>query len=168
MAPGKPKTSNDWGGFGSKDAYYKAIKSGEVKTNELGAGGAKSLIIKAAQVVSRAGSKKNTLPALAKKIDKVQKVVSKTELIEEMGGYNLSTLKGRGQQALNDARFARADRKLSQLKTQQSNQLNRALNVSPQKAGGLSSRNLSADMYERAVQVEKVMKQRNVKVPKKK
>ena len=46
MAPRNPKTSNDWGGFGSKDAYYKAIKSGEVQTNELGAGGAKSLIIK--------------------------------------------------------------------------------------------------------------------------
>ena len=45
MAP--RKKNDDWGGYGSKQAYYDAIKSGKVKLSESGAGGAKKLAITA-------------------------------------------------------------------------------------------------------------------------
>ena len=75
MAPRNPnksqknKTVDDsrsWQDFAIETVF------GKPGYQEMGLGGAKSLIIKAAQIASRAGSKKNTLPALAKKIDKVQ------------------------------------------------------------------------------------------------
>jgi len=36
MAPRKPKNDKDWGGYGSKDAYYKAIQTGKVELDEGG------------------------------------------------------------------------------------------------------------------------------------
>ena len=38
---------SDWGGWGSKQAYVNAIKSGQVKRSEMGAGGAKKLAVTA-------------------------------------------------------------------------------------------------------------------------
>jgi len=45
MAP--RKKNDDWGGYGSKQAYVDAIKSGKVKLSEGGVGGAKKLAVTA-------------------------------------------------------------------------------------------------------------------------
>jgi len=46
MAP--RKKDDDWGGYGSKQAYYDAIKSGKVKMETMAGGNLKSLLVSAA------------------------------------------------------------------------------------------------------------------------